>query len=487
MNQYLYYEDFGAKGDGVTDDFESIIACHEEANKTGTPVKARTGATYYVGGSEKSAIIKTDVDFTGAKIIIDDRNVEKNASYVFQVLPDEEIYDVCIEALKKTDKHIDIPHEGNILVSVYNDNKKIFIRKGLNKNNGASVNECFTVDSEGNIGQPINWDYPEITRAWARSIDDKPITIKGGTFVTIANHQESFYKYLQRGFGVSRSHVTICDFEHFVEGELDQGAPYHGFIRSNYCVDLTIRDAIMTPRFTYYTASKIPGKDVPMGSYDLSFWNSIDVRCINIKQTIDITDDRYWGIYTSNFCKNLVLEDCVLSRFDSHQGVTNATIRRCKLGHQMVKLIGHGEFLIEDSEITTRAPGGGCCFIALRGDYGSIWDGNITIRNCIWNSDASYNVIIGSNNQGEHDYGYTCYMGRNVTIDGFTFNNGKDTPKESTQFYIFAQCNGTKSECAFPYVIPESVTCKNIVAENGVDYGISVAPENFTKLSLTKG
>jgi hypothetical protein len=43
---YLTYEEFGAKGDGVTDDFAAIIACHEEANKTGTPVKARNGAKY---------------------------------------------------------------------------------------------------------------------------------------------------------------------------------------------------------------------------------------------------------------------------------------------------------------------------------------------------------------------------------------------------------------------------------------------------------
>ena len=50
--KYLTYEDFGALGDGKNDDFEAIIACHKEANRTGTPVKARDGATYYIGGKD---------------------------------------------------------------------------------------------------------------------------------------------------------------------------------------------------------------------------------------------------------------------------------------------------------------------------------------------------------------------------------------------------------------------------------------------------
>ena len=38
----LNYEDFGAIGDGKHDDLEAIIACHEEANRLGLPVKTKT-------------------------------------------------------------------------------------------------------------------------------------------------------------------------------------------------------------------------------------------------------------------------------------------------------------------------------------------------------------------------------------------------------------------------------------------------------------
>ena len=54
------YEDFGAKGDGKTDDINAIAATHAFANQQSLPVKANDGATYYIGGKERTAIIKTD-------------------------------------------------------------------------------------------------------------------------------------------------------------------------------------------------------------------------------------------------------------------------------------------------------------------------------------------------------------------------------------------------------------------------------------------
>ena len=46
--KYVTYEEFGAVGDGVTEDFEAIKKAHDYANKEGLPVKAREGATYYI-------------------------------------------------------------------------------------------------------------------------------------------------------------------------------------------------------------------------------------------------------------------------------------------------------------------------------------------------------------------------------------------------------------------------------------------------------
>ena len=91
---FVNYEQFGAVGDGVADDFGAIIACHEYANATGTPVKATDGSTYYIDGKKRHAVIKTDVDFGTAKFIIDDRCVERITSYVFSIQGDNP---VCIQ------------------------------------------------------------------------------------------------------------------------------------------------------------------------------------------------------------------------------------------------------------------------------------------------------------------------------------------------------------------------------------------------------
>jgi len=69
---WVHYSDFGAKGDGKTDDIDAIAASHAFANQQGLVVKADEGATYYIGGKERTALIQTDTDFGTAAFIIDD-------------------------------------------------------------------------------------------------------------------------------------------------------------------------------------------------------------------------------------------------------------------------------------------------------------------------------------------------------------------------------------------------------------------------------
>ena len=477
---YLTYEQFGAIGDGKALDFDAIIKCHEEANRTGMPVRARDGAVYYIDGRNATAPIMTDVDFGTAKFIIDDRCVEQRTSYIFSVITENKPYEITLSSLERGATSITFPHEGNAYVKIYNDNSPIFIRKGLNMNSGTPTSDCFLVDADGNITPSVDHDYPTVTRAYARSIDDKPITLRGGIFVTIANGEESFYRYYQRGILVTRANVTITGFEHYVEGEGEQGAPYHGFIRANEAVNLTVSNAKMTPRFIYWTASKIPGKPVPMGSYDLSFWSSINVACINIEQTIDILDKRYWGIYTSNFCKNLTLEGCVFSRFDAHQGVTNATIRNCRLGFQNIQLIGYGDFLIENTTVENH----GKFFLFLRADYGSLFDGNITIRNCTWKTPCANDLsIIGAGNDEDHDFGYPCVMGREITIEGLTVLDADGTTTEAKDVALLAKFSRYDEVGEYPYITPKKITVSGIKTASGSCI-VTRVPERFSDLTV---
>jgi hypothetical protein len=124
----VYYEDFGAKGDGKADDFVALYNAHEFANLSGQTVKASRnpeGKVYYIydnrintaqGKKAVSIPIRTKTDWQGVKIIIDDENIpsftlaetEPNAavhnerytlgrSPIFYVYADEEMGNIKIK------------------------------------------------------------------------------------------------------------------------------------------------------------------------------------------------------------------------------------------------------------------------------------------------------------------------------------------------------------------------------------------------------
>ena len=67
MDNYLTYEQFGAVGDGHADDMPAIVRTHEEAARLGLPVKAKTGAHYYISPKAATAVICTSTDWSGAE------------------------------------------------------------------------------------------------------------------------------------------------------------------------------------------------------------------------------------------------------------------------------------------------------------------------------------------------------------------------------------------------------------------------------------
>ena len=71
----VFYSEYGAIGDGVTDDHAAILAAHVDANEKGYEVKADEGKTYYIPPHTETIPIMTNVDWTGASFIIDDRDI----------------------------------------------------------------------------------------------------------------------------------------------------------------------------------------------------------------------------------------------------------------------------------------------------------------------------------------------------------------------------------------------------------------------------
>ena len=453
------YSRFGARGDGVTDDFDALIKAHEYANQNNMPVKADKGAKYYLGGKKKTITIMTNTDFGDAEFIIDDASVEDRNTRVFLVASRYKWTSIPVARLEKNQQNIGVSLPGPGLVLAVNANVKRYIRKGANANSGADQQEVFLVDKNGNVDErtPIIWDYNQVTAMRYYQADEDVLTITGGKFTTIANREPSEYNYYSRGMGIQRSNVVVAGLKHYVTGEGPTGAPYNGFLMIEYCANVTVKNTLLTGRKTYYNSA-----GVSMGSYDFTIGRAINIKMENCTQANDFNNAAYWGIMGSNYCKNLTFDKCILSRFDAHMGVYNATVQNSEL--RLLSIIGDGIFTLEN----TTLHGGR---IDLRSDYGSTWKGEFIIRNCrfIATSSSGYSLIGGSND-GSHNFGYDCYMPKKITIQNLEVDDSR-YPASKGGVPVFANFNPQKTSGGYvekyPYTVTEEVILSGIKTASG--------------------
>lgn len=486
----IRYSEFGAVGDGKTDDFDAIIKAHAAANEKGLKVQADASATYYIAASNKTALVQTDTDWGDARFIIDDSNVDvKNRhNHIFNVssrFPPIQITNV--RKLRKNQAKLDLSLPRNAFVIVTDKTTKLFIRSGGNQNNGNDQMDVFLVDKNGRVDMkaPIIWDFDNITSMKAYPIDAETLTVRGGHFTTIANQAESKYTYYTRGICTTRSNVVIDGVTHVITGELDHGAPYDAFIAIKNASDVTVRNCMLSGHKIFKTIGNAK-TTVSMGSYDISVNNSINVTFKNCKQINSIHDTKLWGIFGSNHSKNITFDFVEFSRFDAHRGVTNATIRNSVLGHQGINIIGNGVFLLENTKVCS------VNFINLRGDYGSTFDGEFIIRNCEYvprNGAKSDAVLVSASNSGRHDFGYPCSMPRKIIIDGLVIDDGNPVdhykgPK------IFSSFNNEYKDDAYvekyPYAVTREVEIGNMTIRSGKPYVVSSNPFLFRNVKITK-
>ena len=508
--QCIYYSDYGAVGNGKTDDFDAIIKAHEAANKAGLPVRANTGATYYIGGADKTAQIQTDTDWGNAKFIIDDRNVENRNSSIFSIsskLPSERI--TTVTTLKKNQEKLDLSLQHNSIIVVADNTTMRYMREGtrvgVDIDNGSPQTDVFIVDKNGNVDMktPIILDFNNISSMIAYPIDAETLTIKGGHFTTIANQAESQSTYYSRNISIRRSNVVVDGIYHAVTGEGYYGAPYIGFIEAENCADVLVQNCMLSGRYTYMTI----GSDnmtaemgeynsiylnansvnaIEMESYDISLNGTANITFKNCKQINDIHNTKLWGIIAADHSKNLTFDSVEFSNFNARKGVTNATIKNSVMGWKSVEIMGGGLLLVENTKIC------GSNFVTLRHDYGSTWDGEIIIRNCEFaprNGAQSDAVLIFGIYSGQHNFGYTCHMPRKITIDGLVINDGN--PIEDYQGpKIFAPFNRAYANEAYkekyPYAITEEVEISNLTIKSEKPLIVSANQFMFRNVKITE-
>ena len=493
VSGFLLYSEFGAVGDGVSDDTYAISAAHTYANSNALSVKADENAVYYMLNIQQPAIIKTDTDWRGARFIIDDTALkadspERNAN-VFKVDTSAKAPSVDLSSLtsiKAGCSNIGVAPGETIMLILRDANVKQYIREGANANNGTAKSDIILVDEEGNIdpNAPIMWDYDQFTEKKIIAVDSEPLFITGGHFTTISNRIDTTgVLYCKRGILISRSNVVIDGLEHYVEGESKNAASYGGFINVETCANVTVKNCVFTGRMQVTYA----------GTYDICAANTVNLRFEDCIQHNDILDTSCWGVMGTNFCKNITLDGCSFSRFDAHQGVYNVTIKNSTLGHQCLNAIGMGTLLVEDTTLY------GSYLINLRSDYGSTWKGDAIIRNCTWipsqgNMLSSSCSMIYGKFSGYHKFGYDCYMPENVYIDGLTIDD-KNCGENYKGVYLFHNITPERVNEAYeaevekngyPYYVTKNVFINGLEITSGKGYSVSSNEFMFRDVNIVE-
>jgi hypothetical protein len=128
--------------------------------------------------------------------------------------------------------------------------------------------------------------------------------------------------------------------------------------------------------------------------------------------------------------------------------------------------------------------------INLRSDYGSTWQGEFLIRNCIFvpAGGRTTNVsLIGGSYSGQHDFGYTCYMPERITIENLRIDDSKH-PEGYKGPAIFADFNPEITNDSyvekFPYVRTREVILRNVTIASGKTLRLSDNPFMFNDVTV---
>jgi len=471
--QVVSYEAFGAKGDGVADDLPAICKAHAHANEHGLPVRSNPAATYHLGRLALTAIIQTDTDWGTSKFIIDDsQGVDDHKQPLFAVRSSLKPVSLKIDRLARGQQRLDLRRPSNGWVRVEKKNRKIYFRRGLNQNSGIAQKEVFILRKDGSIVGGIEWDYDVVTRVTAQPIDPKPLTLRGGIFTQLANRmrQEVGYNYWSRNIEIRRSNTVVDGITLKITGETDVGHPYGGFLSMQDCANITLRNCLIDGHKTYQTIGAA-GKPVSMGTYGYQASDVVNFHMSHCRMN-DIHDRSRWGVIATNFMKNILLEDCELSRMDVHQGVSGTfTIRRSTLGHAGFNAIGRGQLVVEDCTLHGRN------LISFRDDYGSTWEGDVLIRNSRWIPPARNAVMFGMNNDGNHDFGYPCFMPRVIRIEGLFVDDSKHKEDHRGVLFFNDPIAGSRPDRPFPFRLTERLEVSDLKTASGLPPRVSANPE----------
>ncbi|MDO5326583.1 MAG: hypothetical protein Q4G00_07645 [Clostridia bacterium] len=340
------YADFGAKMNGVDDDTEAVIACHEYANAHGCPVFQHGGTVLMkTAGNGHCPQIKTDTDWTGTTFLVTPDIADSRI--VFAVAPEEDLPAVQLQnwqiaQLHKGQLNMDFlrGHYDNELLTF--DTDIILCKRDQTETLTAPsyYQETVTTDRNGALldGELFRGmtDAGSVTMR-RRSMLDHPIKIRGGRIVLQADTHmvNPYFLY------IARSNVTLEGLEVYAGSRVNTDASdYRGeLIRADRAYNLCLRDCFAENFSTFYSWENRYSS------------NTCYILCCTHCSEVLIdhcTFLRGWGPIQTSWCKRLTVQNSRMGRIDNHYGCRDYLITGCTMVTSQSNInVGYGDgFLI---------------------------------------------------------------------------------------------------------------------------------------------
>lgn len=545
----ITYDYFGATGDGKKDDYQALKKAHDFANciyvKEGIllTVYASSNKTYYINNVPAAIDVYTHVNWNNAKFIIDDvsnmtsKNVRESMRvHIFNVTSPfkstgasfiEYKSGTVISSLKtfqkKTTnlkaivnavlnssslnstqkKYFQSASKWNLQISCSDPKKKVFRRPSKDGEDpsyeGIFKGENLEIEkSTGNILTPITWnDYDgciDSVTIWP--VPDAAISIQNGTFTTITQNEYTKNWYAYRNINVEYTgNVTLSNITHYLD-ESKVGSTrgkanrYLGFIHLSQTSNIKLDTIKLSAHTGLYFVN---GERKVDSTYDITIYNSLNVLLNKVIYSCasgndsecyyeNILSKDRWGIIATNENKNIRVMNSKLNRVDAHRGVQNLSVINSVVGCYGLTLTGFDSFYGDNITFDHSKT-----LVNLRGDYGSIWDGDIVIRN----SNLIYPNELISKSTGKTiekveyvdfiavgpsrvvaDYGYSTYF-PNVYVDNIKLDLTNRKNNSSSPFYFINYrgkvIDSTYSSARYRYYFKNNAYFNNITYKNGTN------------------
>lgn len=455
------YKMFGTKSDGKNDDGVQLRLAHDYANKKDIPVENLSGS-YWINKTN-SIVIQTDVRWGKSAFYID----EKQNSTVgrFRIAGKQKSVNISLsqeekqsflEKLKSGSKNIsELSPYANCLVVIIDNNSKAGARQGGNANAGRGQQEFFYVEVHGRIIGDIFLEFSDYTSLVAYPAEESYLTVEGGTFYLSGEGVgEQSGKYMSNGIQIQRSRTIIKNqWIGLEKGKKDTAlVPRSGFYSITRVYDFQLENVRLIP---WEKSRGSKETNVPQGTYGIGGSVMMNVVFRNITAE---GGDIHWGVFGTNYVKNLRVERCFLNRFDVHSFGWNITIVDSEIGNKGLTVTGGGELRLENTSCYNNT------FISFRNDYGSRWDGNILVRNCRMYPTRQGACAVLQYGAKDLDYKYSIGYANKIKIEDFVIDY-KITPESDAVCWMINAVAVDSYAQSGKLFFPSEIEIKNVLVK----------------------